>query len=64
MINTTLLRSLVGRRVAIHTNTGQSGYKDEGVIRTVDDQVIVLEGKNQEGLYFVIHNIRLIKVLE
>lgn len=63
-MNVTQLRSLIGRRVAIHSLSGQSGYKDEGVVRSVDDQVIVLEGKNQEALYFVIVNIRLIKVLE
>ncbi len=59
----TLMRSLVGRKVSVFTVSGQSGYKDEGIVRSVDDQVIVIE-KGQDVLYFVIQNIRLIKVLE
>lgn len=61
-MNISLLRSLVGRQVSIHS--GQSGYKDDGIVRSVDDQVIVIEGKKQEAMYFIIANIRLIKVLE
>lgn len=62
-MNMSLMKSLVGRKVSIFTVAGQSGYKDEGMVRSVDDQVIVLE-KGQDVLYFVIQNIRLIKVLE
>jgi ferredoxin-fold anticodon binding domain-containing protein len=62
-MNITLMRSLVGRKVSVFTVSGQSGYKDEGIVRSVDDQVIVIE-KGQDVLYFVIQNIRLIKVLE
>ncbi|GJQ54176.1 MAG: hypothetical protein IT363_12835 [Methanoregulaceae archaeon] len=62
-MNITLMRSLVGRKISVFTVSGQSGYKDEGIVRSVDDQVIVIE-KGQDVLYFVIQNIRLIKVLE
>ncbi len=63
-MNISLLRSLVGRQVSIHSISGQSGYKDDGIVRSVDDQVIVIEGKKQEAMYFIIANIRLIKVVE
>jgi sRNA-binding regulator protein Hfq len=56
----TILRSLVGRRVAVFS---VAGVKDEGVVQNTDEQCVVLQ-KGDENLIFIVHNIRLIKVIE
>ncbi len=58
-----VLRSLVGRKVAIFSAVAQSGVRDDGIVQNVDETVLVLE-KGSETLVFVIANIRLIKILE
>ena len=58
-----VLRSLVGRKVAIFSAAGQSGVRDDGIVQNVDETVLVLD-KGSEPLVFVIANIRLIKILE
>lgn len=57
-----ILKTMVGRKVSVFT-MGQGTIRDDGVIRNVDDQCLVLE-KGQDTLVFVVANIRLIKVIE
>ena len=56
-------KSIVGRKVSIYSVVSSGSARDDGVVRNIDDQCVVLE-KGSDTLIFVIVNIRLIKVLE
>ena len=69
-MTSTILRSYIGRRVQVFSMS-QSGYKDEGVLRDVDEFVIRLEvgdpskvTKPLEQYVFPLANVRLIRLLE
>lgn len=62
-VNASVLKSLAGRKVAVFSIVSNGSARDDGVVRTCDDQCLIIE-KGSETLVFIIANIRLIKVLE
>jgi hypothetical protein len=59
-----ILKSLVGRTIAVWSGEGATSYQDRGVLEAVDGQVVLLRHKDGEHLVFTICNIRLIKVIQ
>jgi len=57
------LKDLLGRKVEIWSVSGQSSYKDEGVLERCDGIWLRLRSKNELKI-FSAHTIRLIKCVE
>jgi hypothetical protein len=55
-----MLKELVGRKISIWSCAGEAEHRDDGMLENYDETFLVLR-KNDERLYFVLRNIRLIK---
>ena len=58
------LEGLIGKRVVIHSNTGDDNERDEGILEAFDYPWVRLNKGKGEILCFPVHNVRLIKLLE
>lgn len=58
-----LLKDMVGSRVAVWSLAGSQEHRDDGILREVDSHMLMLEAGG-EMLYFPLNNVRLIKILQ
>jgi|GEM_PF-2665597 len=56
------MQDLIGKKVTVHTTIGTLDHQDVGVVEAVDSTVLKLKKTGDEIYYFVIQNIRVIKI--